>query len=101
MVLEGPDNDLELRADMIYLAPLDVRDRAAGAALAHLHRRLGELAQAHVLAPGDLLVLDNRRAAHARTAFSPRYDGSDRWLLRVMTTLDGRRHRRRSGRSTV
>ncbi len=35
------------------------------------------------LRPGDLLVLDNRRAVHARTAFTPRFDGTDRWLQRV------------------
>jgi len=54
-----------------------------------------------VLLSGDLLVLDNRRAAHARTTFRPRYDGSDRWLLRIMTTSDGRQHRRRQGHPTV
>lgn len=35
------------------------------------------------LRSGDLLIMDNRRCAHGRTPFSARFDGSDRWLLRV------------------
>ncbi|KAK9807837.1 hypothetical protein WJX72_010669 [[Myrmecia] bisecta] len=45
------------------------------------------------LAPGDLLLLDNRRTVHARSAFVPRFDGQDRWLQRLWgraTTWDGR-----------
>lgn len=35
------------------------------------------------LEPGDLLIIDNRRAVHARSEFVARYDGRDRWLQRV------------------
>jgi L-asparagine oxygenase len=35
------------------------------------------------LQSGDLLVLDNRRCIHGRTSFSARFDGKDRWMLRV------------------
>ncbi|MFI6418628.1 TauD/TfdA family dioxygenase [Streptomyces sp. NPDC050842] len=35
-----------------------------------------------VLEPGDLVVLDNHVVVHGRTAFTPRYDGRDRWLRR-------------------
>ncbi|GAA3777011.1 TauD/TfdA family dioxygenase [Streptomyces phyllanthi] len=35
-----------------------------------------------VLAPGDLVVLDNHVVVHGRSAFQPRYDGRDRWLRR-------------------
>jgi hypothetical protein len=35
------------------------------------------------LEPGEILVIDNRRGAHARTAFRASFDGSDRWLHRV------------------
>ena len=40
------------------------------------------------LEPGDLLMVDNRRAVHARTAFRPRYDGQDRWLQRVYAVCE-------------
>jgi L-asparagine oxygenase len=44
-----------------------------------------------VLKPGDLLVIDNRRAVHGRTGFTPRYDGRDRWLRRCFVVSDLRR----------
>jgi L-asparagine oxygenase len=34
---------------------------------------------------GTLIIIDNWRAAHGRTAFEPRFDGSDRWLLQAKT----------------
>lgn len=37
------------------------------------------------LRPGDLLIIDNRKAIHGRTSFVPRYDGKDRWLQRLYT----------------
>jgi hypothetical protein len=36
------------------------------------------------LAPGDLVVIDNDAAVHGRTAFQARYDGTDRWLKRIL-----------------
>lgn len=35
------------------------------------------------LRAGDLLVLNNDRCAHARSAFDARFDGTDRWIQRV------------------
>ena len=40
------------------------------------------------LESGDLLIIDNRRAAHGRSAFEPRYDGCDRWLKRAYLVSD-------------
>jgi L-asparagine oxygenase len=36
------------------------------------------------LKAGDLLVLDNNITVHGRTAFQAKYDGSDRWIQRVV-----------------
>lgn len=36
------------------------------------------------LEAGDLMVIDNRRTVHGRLPFQPRYDGTDRWLKRLM-----------------
>jgi hypothetical protein len=36
------------------------------------------------LQAGDLLIVDNRRAVHARTEFVAHYDGTDRWLQRML-----------------
>lgn len=49
------------------------------------------IAQAHrslVLEAGDLLVVDNARAVHGRSAYCARYDGTDRWLMRAFTVAD-------------
>jgi hypothetical protein len=35
-----------------------------------------------VLESGDVLVIDNRVNVHGRSKFSPRYDGTDRFLIR-------------------
>lgn len=40
------------------------------------------------LQPGDLLIVDNRKAVHGRTGFTPRYDGEDRWLRRCFAVAD-------------
>jgi L-asparagine oxygenase len=37
-----------------------------------------------VLKTGDLLVIDNRNTIHGRKPFQPRYDGTDRWVQRVL-----------------
>ncbi|MBV9257652.1 MAG: TauD/TfdA family dioxygenase [Ktedonobacteraceae bacterium] len=44
-----------------------------------------------ILLPGDMIIIDNRVAAHARTAFQPRYDENDRWLQRMFVVEDFRR----------
>lgn len=40
------------------------------------------------LEPGDLAIVNNRKAAHGRCFFTPRYDGTDRWLQRVYLSSD-------------
>ncbi len=100
-VLSGPGDDPEICHDAVYLAPKDPDDRLADQALTHLGQALTAAAVGHVAEPGDLLVLDNRRVVHARTAFRPRYDGTDRWLLRVMVCACGRAHRRRVGQRVI
>ena len=37
--------------------------------------------------------MDNYRAIHGRYAFQPRYDGTDRWLKKMMLTRDVRKSR--------
>jgi L-asparagine oxygenase len=42
----------------------------------------------HNLKPGEIIFIDNRRAVHGRSAFFPRYNGKDRFLIRSFATLD-------------
>ena len=42
----------------------------------------------HVLEPGEIIVIDNRRAVHGRSPFQPKFDGNDRFLIRSFAVLD-------------
>lgn len=60
-------------------------------ALELLKGLLAEAVIEHALRPGDLMIVDNRMAAHGRTPFTPRFDGADRWLQRMFVLQDFRR----------
>lgn len=68
---------------------------AAGAALLRLQEVCRSVAQPVRLRPGQALLVNNRKGVHARSGFSPRYDGLDRWLQRtyVRRSLWSIRHR--------
>jgi len=40
------------------------------------------------LNPGDAITFLNQRTMHTRNAFQPRFDGTDRWLLRVFGLMN-------------
>jgi L-asparagine oxygenase len=42
----------------------------------------------HNLKPGEILLIDNNRAVHGRSAFKPKYNGEDRFLIRCFATFD-------------
>ncbi|MEU3858661.1 guanitoxin biosynthesis L-enduracididine beta-hydroxylase GntD [Streptomyces sp. NPDC028722] len=44
-----------------------------------------------VIGPGELLIVDNKRAVHGRRPFAARYDGTDRWLRRINVLADLRK----------
>jgi L-asparagine oxygenase len=100
-VLSGTREAPEIRFDSVYMAPADPADDEARRALECLTEAVNAAAVSHVLEPGDLLVVDNRRVAHARSPFPPRFDGSGRWLLRVMVCSSLERHRRRGSRRAI
>ena len=35
---------------------------------------------------GELIIIDNSHMVHGRSAYEPRYDGTDRWLQRLLLT---------------
>ncbi|MCY9787129.1 TauD/TfdA family dioxygenase [Nocardiopsis sp. EMB25] len=92
-VLTGPADDPAICYDALYQHPADDGDTEAMTAWKAFGAELERVALAHVLEPGELLVVDNRRVVHGRTRFTPRFDGTDRWLLRAMVTADRRTHR--------
>ncbi len=89
-VLCGSPDDPDIRVDFHATSALDDQ---AGLALARLRQALAEVRTDLVQRPGEMVFIDNRLVVHGRVAFTPRYDGSDRWLHRVFVHLDGRRSR--------
>ena len=59
--------------------------REAEEALNKLRLAIKQNTKEIALEAGDVLVLDNRKVVHGRKPFTARYDGTDRWLLRILT----------------
>jgi L-asparagine oxygenase len=84
-VLSG-DRD---RPTMVFDADLMVGvDEEADDALRVLSDAVATHATAVTLESGDLLVIDNHVAVHGRSPFTPRFDGTDRWLHRTFVVSD-------------
>lgn len=80
-VLHHSRDGQRLRFDPLFTV---ASSEAGERALLGLHEHLVSRAIGIALEPGDMLVVDNRRTAHARTAFAPKYDGTDRWVQRLL-----------------
>ena len=78
-----------LRPNLVFDADLMVgQDPEAQAALRELGETMERFHTSVVLEPGDLLVVDNTVAVHGRSPFTPRFDGTDRWLQRTFVVSD-------------
>ena len=89
-VLTGSAEDPDIRMAQLVTTPLTPRAEAALREFAHACEATARTTR---LAPGDLVLVDNRVTVHGRTAFQPRYDGADRWLQRTFVMADLRRSR--------
>lgn len=56
----------------------------AATALEKLSEAIKKSIKEIVLQTGDLLVIDNNKTIHGRKPFQPRYDGTDRWVQRLL-----------------
>jgi len=94
-ILFGNMTQPYIRINLNVSAQVD-DDEDARWALDLLAKHLENNARDIVLVSGDCFFLDNFRAPHGRRAFSPRYDGTDRWLKRLYITssLRASRHLR-------
>ncbi|MER7568311.1 TauD/TfdA family dioxygenase [Streptomyces sp. NPDC097941] len=79
-VLSGSEWTPNLCVDFDDTAPCDEVARTAFNAL---HEALQKVRREVVLRPGDLSIVDNTTTVHGRGAFTPKYDGKDRWLQRL------------------
>ncbi|WP_371584393.1 TauD/TfdA family dioxygenase [Streptomyces sp. NBC_01314] len=98
-VLTGDPDDPDWCIDEAATRGVTPEARAALAELSEVTHRTYTAVR---LRPGDLTVVDNRVTLHGRSAFTPRYDGQDRWLQRTFAFSDLRRSRdHRPGDGTV
>jgi len=79
-VLYGDRFDPFLRYDQDLMIGVTLE---AQEALEALQKALEKVKKSVCLKPGELLIVDNRRAVHGRSVFTPKFDGKDRWLQRA------------------
>lgn len=89
-VLSGDRDRPYLRVDLPFMRCREDRP-GAGRALAALMEELERVQHAVVVKQGSLLVVDNYLAVHGRKPFQARYDGTDRWLKRMIASRDLRK----------
>lgn len=89
-VLFGDARNPYLRIDPPFMRCAE-EDVEAEQALDALITDLTRNQQSVVVEQGTLLVVDNYRAVHGRKAFRSRYDGTDRWLKRMIVSRDLRK----------
>lgn len=75
------DGMLTLTYDSYYVRGIN---EEANNALVSLRSAIKQCTIDIVLQSGDLLVIDNNKTIHGRREFQPRYDGTDRWVQRVL-----------------
>jgi Taurine catabolism dioxygenase TauD, TfdA family len=97
-VLHGDPFDPFLRLDPDLMVGEDYEARGA---LTEIALASQSCTLAVNLEVADLLIIDNRRAVHGRSAFTALYDGSDRWLQRSFVLRDLDRFAARRGSSRV
>lgn len=68
----------------------DIRylDEESRGAVKRLYQALDEVKEEHLLANGDMLIINNNAALHGRSSFTPRFDQKDRELYRVYVYSD-------------
>ncbi|NUT43125.1 MAG: taurine catabolism dioxygenase TauD [Thermoactinospora sp.] len=89
-VLIGEPSRPYLRLDRPFMTCVD-GDQAAESALDALVAELEAKQQDVVVGQGSLLIVDNYLAVHGRKPFTPRYDGTDRWLKKLTVSRNLRR----------
>jgi len=98
-VLFGDFERPYMRIDPYFMLPVDY-DPPAAAAVAELIELLDDSIEEVILQAGDFIFVDNYRAVHGRKSFKAKYDGTDRWLKRVVITRNLRASREARAETT-
>lgn len=88
-VLTGPPQDPGIVFDPAYTLSPSLRESEA---LAILAKEAHAVEIRVTLRAGDLLVFNNRKVVHGRTAYRARLDGLDRWIKRALVLEQRERH---------
>lgn len=94
-VLYGDPDSPFLRFDPQFMEAYS--DRAQGV-LDRLRAIAWEVVEPVRMTRGDLLIMDNRRTAHARSPFTARFDGNDRWMQRTFASCNLRFYTEKLGK---
>lgn len=89
-LVTGPAQAPEIR---VHTSRTECLDPQAEAALDALTAALDRVCVDVDLAPGRLLIINNRRGVHRRHGFIPNYGPNERWLLRSYLMIDPWAHR--------
>jgi Fe(II)/alpha-ketoglutarate-dependent arginine beta-hydroxylase len=85
-VLSGARSRPFIQVDEAFMSALPGDDEAQSA-YDWLLARFNDKQHVVVMNPGDMLWIDNKRAVHGRSIYSPHYGPRQRWLRRVNVTL--------------
>lgn len=87
-IITGPEDDpyILIDQDLMHGVTRESQELLDKVVQTYIANRDGLALQA-----GDLLLLDNPRAMHGRSLFSPRFDGKDRFIARGFVVRDRRR----------
>jgi len=91
-IMFGDFNSPYIKIDPSFMKVEAGNDRAKSA-LEIVIKEIQKNLQEVVLNKGDVLFIDNYRVVHGRKAYTPRFDGTDRWLKRVNIAIDLRKSR--------
>jgi hypothetical protein len=80
-ILSEKNFDLSFRYDSVFIK---LKSKKAETAFQELTRLLNASTVNVIMESGDILVIDNLKAAHGRESFDAKYNGRDRWILRSM-----------------
>ncbi|TWP53887.1 oxygenase [Lentzea tibetensis] len=98
-ILSGPDDDPRIVLDQDLMRGVDPAAQRLLDRVIEIYLRDR---RHHALAAGEVLFLDNQRVVHGRSAFRPRFDGTDRLVVRCFVTRDLRQSQHaRDGSRTV
>ena len=80
-ILSEVEGKLAITYDNFFMRGINIY---ADLALAELNYAVQKCTKEIVLRTGDLLVIDNSKVIHGRKPFQARYDGTDRWVQRML-----------------